>query len=392
MVQGGHYEPFRNRKSSQYAYKRIPTCADHKHYPGNKWTASRGGAAEVLALGGGHAHCGTLIYLGDNWPNKYRNTVLMCNVHGKRINNDILKRKGASYVASHGKDVMISKDPWFMGVTLKTGPDGSVFVSDWSDTGECHTPKPNKTTGRIFKIKYQHTNQSSSKQQTQLGDLKLLTNRQLVQLQLHPNDYYVRRARRLLQERSTTSDFIKDAITGDLNQILSTNPDITRQLRALWALHATGHLDERQLAALLIHKSEYIRAWAVQLLCESSHPEKPITNDVNKAKALSTEILKQFATLAKNDPSAFVRLYLASALQRLPLNDRWPVIEALLTRREVRADSNSDANDPTLPLMYWYALEPLVAHDRRKALAVAARTNIPLIREFIARRIIDIDK
>ena len=32
-------------------------------------------------------------------------------------------------------DLMKSQDPWFMGVTLAYGPDGSVFVSDWSDTG-----------------------------------------------------------------------------------------------------------------------------------------------------------------------------------------------------------------------------------------------------------------
>src|SRR5262249_58679783 len=99
-------------------------------------------------------HCGTLVYLGDRFPADFRNTVLMCNIHGRRINRDILRRKGSGYTASHGKDFMISRDPWFMGVTLRTGPDGNIFVSDWSDTGECHTDKPNKDTRRIYKISY----------------------------------------------------------------------------------------------------------------------------------------------------------------------------------------------------------------------------------------------
>ncbi len=81
----------------------------------------------------------------------------MCNIHGRRINNDLLRRKGSGYTASHGKDFMIAGDPWFMGVTLRTGPDGSVYVSDWSDTGECHTYKPDRDTGRIYKISYGRT-------------------------------------------------------------------------------------------------------------------------------------------------------------------------------------------------------------------------------------------
>ena len=34
VIQGAHYEPWRNRKSSQYAYGRIPTIADHQHFVG----------------------------------------------------------------------------------------------------------------------------------------------------------------------------------------------------------------------------------------------------------------------------------------------------------------------------------------------------------------------
>src|SRR5262249_51583573 len=152
------------------------------------------GRPDTLAMGGGHAHCGTLIYLGDSFPAAYRNTVFMCNIHGRRVNNDILKRKGSGYTASHGKDFMISPDPWFMGVTLRTGPDGSVFVSDWSDTGECHTYKPHTDNGRIYKISY-------GEGRTKQVDLAKLTDRELAELTLHKNDWYVRHARRILQER-----------------------------------------------------------------------------------------------------------------------------------------------------------------------------------------------
>src|SRR4029077_5606041 len=126
---------------------------------------------------------------GDSFPPLYRNTVFMCNVHGKRINNDLLRPKGSGYVASHGPDFMLAGDPWFMGVTLRTGPDGSMFVSDWSDTGECHTYKPSRDSGRIFKISY------GTPPKVHV-DLAKLSDDELVTLQLHRNDWHVRQARR----------------------------------------------------------------------------------------------------------------------------------------------------------------------------------------------------
>lgn len=359
VLQGGHYEPWRNRPSSLYAYERLPTCADHLHYPSGKPNEMRGETPEVLAMGGGHAHCGTLIYLGDSFPKEFRNTVFMCNVHGRRINHDILKRKGSGYVASHGKDFMISADPWFMGVTLRTGPDGSVFVSDWSDTGECHTYKPDKTSGRIYKISFGMPN-------TKPVDLEKLSNAELVELQLHKNDFCVRHARRILQERAAKPGWKGKEVHAALRKILDSQRETPQRLRALWALHVTGGLNAESLRGLLDDRSEYVRAWAIQLLGEREAP--------------SPEVLAKFATLAKNDPSPVVRLYLACALQRLPLEDRWPIAAGLVAHAE-------DATDANLPLMLWYAIEPLVPADPARALAF--NTAIPLVRQFIARRVVE---
>ncbi len=358
MIQGGHYEPWRGRKSSQFAYQRIPTVADHLHWVGKKAGDSEGGKPEQLAVGGGHAHSGTMIYLGDNWPDRYRNTAFMCNIHGRRVNNDILKRKGSGYTASHGADVAISRDPWFVGVTLLYGPDGGVYVSDWSDTGECHSNKnTRRKTGRIFKITYGSVDPPAI-------DIARLGNEGLVQLQLHKNDWYVRHARRVLQERAAAGHNMQK-VTKSLLTIFQNRDEVTRKLRAIWALHAIGGLREPFLFAQLGHDSEYVRAWAVQLLCEP--------------KKVSGRVSSKLAAMAKNDKSPFVRLHLASGLQRLPAKDRWPVIEGLVSRAEDRDDAN-------LPLMMWYGIEPLVKKDPARAAALLRKTEIPLIRQFIARR------
>ncbi len=364
VVQGGHFEPWRNRPSSLHAYERLPTIADHLHYPGGNWQAARGETPEVLAMGGGHAHCGTLVYLGDSFPKEYRNTVFMCNVHGRRINNDILKRKDSGYIASHGKDFMISADPWFMGVTLRTGPDGSVYVSDWSDTGECHTLKPDKNTGRIYKISH------GEPKKPKPVDLYKLTDAELVELQGHANDWFVRHARCILQERSLKWDAKASAAVYAKLRALVEAPDVDvrGRLRGLWALHVTGGLNPEALIELLKDKRPHMRAWAVQLLCERDTPH---------AAALT-----EFARLAKSDPSPVVRLYLACALQRLPLEKRWTVAEELARRAE-------DATDVNLPLMLWYAIEPLVPADPSRAFVLALASELPLVRQFVARRAVD---
>lgn len=361
MLQGGHYEPWRNRPSSRYAYERIATIADHLHYPGKSWEKSRGGQPETLAMGGGHAHCGTLIYLGDSFPQSYRNSVFMCNVHGKRINNDLLERKGSGYVAGHGKDFMLSGDPWFMGVTLQTTPDGSVLVSDWSDTGECHTYKPQRGNGRIFKLSYGDAKTASI-------DLSKLSDTELAELHLHKNDWQVRHARRLLQERAAGAAKVSGEAIQALRTMLAMNDDVTRRLRALWTLHAIGAIEREGLVALLSDSDEYIRGWSIQLLCEREAPP--------------ASVLAVFTDLADQDKSPIVRLYLAAALQRLNFDQRWMIIEHLVAHAE-------DVDDSNLPLMYWYALEPLVAEDKARALGLLPRVKIPLVRQFIARRAVE---
>lgn len=361
-IQGGHYEPWRGRKSSRFAYERLPTIADHLHWKdGKAGDKKRGYLPTLFTDGGGHAHCGMLIYLGDNWPDRYRNTAFLCNVHGRRINNDGLKRSGSSYTAGHRKDVFVSRDPWFKGVTLRTGPDGAVYVSDWSDTGECHDYKnTHRETGRLYRIVYGNL-------RSKAVDIASLSNAELVKRQLHKNDWHVRHARRVLQERAAAGAEMS-AVHRSLLAIFRDNPDDTRKLRALWALFVTGGVNDTFLIQHLDHESEYVRAWCVRLLTDR--------------KRIPATAIKAFTRMAANDDSPFVRLHLASALQQLDIADRWPIAEALVARAD-------DANDRFLPLMYWYGIEPLVPADPKRAVQLLRKVKIPKLRRFIARRIAD---
>src|SRR5690348_15179069 len=129
VVPGAYYKRMYGEHARQHLYELIDQTADHFHWDTREaWSKIReiGVSPTTSQAGGGHAHCGMMIYLGDNWPEQYRNTMFTVNFHGKRLNNDIIERQGASYTAHHGPDFLTVGDSWFRGIDLFYGPDGDV--------------------------------------------------------------------------------------------------------------------------------------------------------------------------------------------------------------------------------------------------------------------------
>lgn len=256
-----------------HVYETLPMIGDHWHFDkGNeKWSDLRDKPMSGVTdgLGGGHAHVGCVIYNGGAWPDEYKGKIFMGNLHGHRINMDILERQGCGFVAKHGKDFMKAKDTWFRAIDLSTGPDGNVFVIDWSDAGECHDNDGiHRTSGRIYKIVY--------------GEPK---------------------------------------------------------------------------------KTAHDPSWKTNVARSSQAP---------------VDEIKQPDPSDQSD--GLKRLHLASALQRLPLEGRFPIATALASHAE-------DATDRDQPLMIWYGIEPAVTAHPDKAIALALASKIPTVRRLITRRL-----
>src|SRR5680860_599005 len=360
IVQGARYQRQGGEHFNPYTYDDIKTIADHVHYLGDR--GPHAGNFRSASAGGGHAHAGAMIYLGgDTWPKEYHNTIFMNNINGARLNNDELTRSGSGYIASHRYDFLVMNDSWSQWLNLKYDPSGSVFAIDWYDQNQCHSPNPevhDKTLGRIFKI----THKDDKWVQVNLYQS---SDQELVDYQLHENEWYVRQARTILQERGANPEVHKA-----LKKIVADNPDITRKLRALWTLHVIQGLSEAELGELLDHPDEYMRSWAIQLLTED--------------KKVAPETLRKFEDMAETDGSALVRLYLTSGILRLQPEKRWGVLEGLVKRSE-------DASDHNLPLMLWYAAEPLAVLDASRALQMAEKSKIPNLLPYMIRRVGEIN-
>jgi putative membrane-bound dehydrogenase-like protein len=376
MIPGAHYKRMFGRPYIAHAYELIDAHSDHLHWVGSDWHLARGGEAHD-APGGGHAHCGLMVYLGDNFPAEYRGRAMMNNIHGNRVNVDILRPEGSGYVAEHGDDFFFANDPWFRGVALKYGPDGGVYIADWTDLGECHdSDGVHRSSGRIYKVVYGQT------EKTPELNISQASNEQLVAWHDHPNQWYYNHARRVLQERALAGDDMT-GVRKALQQKFANSKSSPERLRAMWTLYATGGLDEAALLKLLAHEDAYVRGWSVRLLGNSStHSDARRSRIVpfGDRGTLSEAARSRLVEMAVGEPAAHVRLNLASALQRMPIESRWDLASALLSHAE-------DAEDHNLPLMIWYGIEPAVATDKIAAVKLIATAKIPRVRQFIAKRL-----
>ena len=364
VIRNGH---FWNQTNSEYASfinnsapKEIPHLMNF--LPASaKYDSGEGGAGKpgTTAVYGGHSHVGTMIYLGDNWPAIYRDRVFTHNLHGHQINQQLNVRQGSAYETFHaGFDLLYAPDPAYVAVDLQYGPDGAVYVIDWTDKQHCHNPRGetwDRSNGRVYRVAWAQTYRPVK---VNLADK---SDSELVALQNHPNRWFGRTARRILQERAARGTLDSAAID-QARAMLTTNDDQATARAAMWLLHATGELNVGDLQQATLHSSDVVRAWAVQLATEA--PQRPR----NASDGL--------VNLAERDPSPAVRLALAAALPTLPSDTRWVVAANLASHSE-------DADDRFLPNMIWFGIADLAANDVPRAMELAASTPLKMIADSI---------
>lgn len=379
LIPGAHLMRPHTLDPNPHSYVLIDQHADHWHFDtGKGWAASRDGSADEL--GGGHAHSGAMIYLGDNWPDEYRGTLFTFNFHGRRLNVEKLERHESGYVGKHEPDFAHFGDSWFRGMDLTYGPDGGVYVLDWSDTGECHeNTGVHRTSGRIFKIVFEGSKRIESGKRGGVSDISKLSSVELAELHQHKNEWFVRQARLLLHERSLAKEDLAD-VKGVLRRVLNADETVSR-LRALWTLRLIDGMDDAALRERLDDSDEHLRVWAIRLLTD----DWPLDTSVGRRPARREALRRggldfKFRAMSKLDESGLVRLALASVLRRMPIHERAELAAPLVARKE-------DADDHNLPLLVWYGLSSLDGENVAQLVELARQCEWPTTRRLITRRV-----
>jgi putative membrane-bound dehydrogenase-like protein len=312
IVGGSLYEWGFGAREFSSEFGRTPAIEIAPHYsPGKDWWSSWQERYQMAdandAFGGGHSHSGLVICNGSAWPEKMRGHSLMSNIHGGRINEDTIEPNGSSYISRRVGDPIKPADPWFRGVSLVSAPDGALFISDWSDTGECHDRDAiHQSSGRIYRIQ--------STQIKPLPPIDGMDDKSLLDLLTADREEPARRALKNLQHRIRQKKIQPDSLPKIAE--LQSHPDFRLRLRALSALHGSGVLDDKQLLTAARDSDERVRAMAVRYWAERT----PDTT------------LDFFREMAASDPSPRVMLHLASVTRLLPESLARSFVSCLISR------------------------------------------------------------
>jgi putative membrane-bound dehydrogenase-like protein len=321
--------------------------------------AGGAGAPGTDAIYGGHSHVGTMIYLGDNWPDEFRGRLFTHNLHGHQINQQVNRPWGSGFDTVHaGQDHLFCTDPKYVALDLQYGPDGAVYFNDWYDQAHCHNPNTERWergNGRIYRMSWAATYKPAK------VDLGSLPDARLVEFHGHKNDWFARTARRVLAERFQAGKLQPEIIPA-LGHIFANHVDPALRLRALWTLHDLGQFTEAVAERALADPDEYVRGWGIQLCAD----------DLKLSPAQEAA----FVRLARTDGSQVVRRHLASALGRVPESLAWSIIEELAKHGEDREDRN-------LPFLLWHGLAPRMPGNLDRAFAIAAASPLPQLADWI---------
>jgi putative membrane-bound dehydrogenase-like protein len=278
------------------------------------------------------AYCGLHYFDSDAYPPEYRRRLYMGNIHGGRVNVDVLSRDGSTYFAKPAPDFLIANDAWFMPVSQKTGPDGSLYILDWYDRYHCYQDAGrdpqgiDRLKGRLYRVRYKETPRVWG------FDLAKETDDQLLaRLEKGPNDYYRGTIVRLLSERRDSH-----ARPTLERMTLDANLPLDVRLRSLWTLIGSDTLADELEQALLSNAEPAIRSWAV----------RAAGNRGRVAPAIRQKVIG----LAR-DPSADVRLQVTIAARKIDGIDPVPLlIDVLVTA----------GDDKLIPHIVWNNLQSLM--------------------------------
>jgi putative heme-binding domain-containing protein len=312
------------------------------------------------------AYCGLHYFDSDAYPAEYRGKLYMGNIHGNCINSDELTRDGSTYFAKPRPDFLSANDPWFMPVSMKTGPDGCLYVLDWYDRYHCYQDANrdpagiDRLRGRLYRVVYKDYRPAGK------FDLGKETNAQLLERLDSPNIYFRDMAQRILGERpagrADKEDARQEADRINANVRLVEMVDGSRagtsrraRMHALWAATARGLVGQGEIGASLwsslLHDADpTVRAWAVRL-----GAEKRLTLSDEEARRLI------------DDPSPDVRLQMAIAARRLEGVDPLPILLGVL---------KNSGEDKLIPHIVWQNLHPLLQDHAEQFLDALAPINL----------------
>jgi putative heme-binding domain-containing protein len=215
--------------------------------------------------------CGLEIIASKQFPDDWQGNMITADFRAHRLARFGVSEEGAGYVSKELPDLVRTTNVTFRPIDLKLGPDGALYVADWSNPiinhGEVdfRDGRRDHEHGRIWRIK------AKDRPLLTRVDFTKLNNDKLLDELVSPNSYEVAQARRVLTERGKK-------IVSSLNKWTSRQTNDTALLQALWMYQSLDDVRTNLLATILASKDGHIRAAGYRVLSHW-YPHVPQTMD-----------------------------------------------------------------------------------------------------------------
>lgn len=195
-----------------------------------------------------------------NFPGDWQGDLITCDFRAHRVVRFKLEEEGAGYVTREMPDLLRTTDVNFRPIDVKLGPDGALYIADWSNPiiqhGEVdfRDQRRDKVSGRIWRV----TRKGGP---VELGAMRWgdLPTKSLLE-QVHSANGQVQRAVfRTLKERG-------GAMLGELQEWTARQDTELKQLRALWLYQSIDRINPPLLRQLLGAQDGRVRAAATRVL------------------------------------------------------------------------------------------------------------------------------
>jgi len=264
---------------------------------------------------------GLTAYLGGAFPEPFDNAVFVSESVSNLVHVDILKEKGATFVAQRlrdNKEFLASKDSWSRPVNMYVGPDGALYVLDYyrriiehpewmSDEAVAAGGLSDGVgMGRIYRITPKGTGKADWTSGLTFGDE---SPQEWVKHLASKNNWWRNNAQRLLVTAQSQE------VIPDLEEMAKNQDSAEGRLHALWTLEGLKGLSTDLIINALNDREAGVRENAIKLA--EMH--------LSESNELIAALLK-----LKADPNARVRFQLLCTLGFIETPEAAQVAEELL--------------------------------------------------------------